>query len=234
MTLRFLKLFIFLTLVFLILWVLFFYRSDSLRVVDNTRICLGNIFNGSQIESEVERLTIENEKLISELNAFRRTQLGTKSPFEFKVAHVYSRYPFNNRALIILDIGSNSGIRQGMPVLAKDGILLGKIKEIKQTQSEVETIFSPGWKNSVGIGDKKVKAVLSGGATPSVDFIAKEAELKEGDRVFNLSPELPLNLYIGTLSNISGVSYDVWQRGEVNTAYRIEDLDQALIIVNFP
>lgn len=228
------KLFIFLVLVFLLLWILFFYRNGTLRVVSNVRVCLSNLFNSSQIENEIAKLTIENEKLISEINALRRVNGETKNPFDFKIAHVYSRYPFNNRASLVLDLGSNSGIRQGMPVLAKEGILLGKIKEVRQMQSEVETIFSPKWKNSVGIGDKKAKAVLSGGTTPSIDFIAKEAELKEGDRVFNLSPELPLNLFIGTLSNIFGVSYDVWQRGEISTVYKIEDLDQVFIVVNFP
>lgn len=231
---KFFKLFLLFTSACFVVLVLVFYRNDTLRILSDARACFGNLFNGAQIEDRVVKLTLENEKLIAELNALRRVGGKELKSFEFKVAHIYSRYPFNNRASLVLDLGSDAGIQPGMPVLAEEGVLLGRVKAVKQTQSEVETIFSSTWKSSVGIGDEKVKAVLSGGTTPTLEFIAKEAKLKEGDRVFNLSPELPLNLYLGTLSNVVGVSYDVWQRGELDTLYEPEDLDTALVVINFP
>lgn len=231
---KFFKLFLLFISACLVVWVLVFYRNDTLRIFSDARACFGNLFSETQIEDKVVKLTLENEKLIAELNALRRVSGEELKSFEFKVAHIYSRYPFNNRASLILDLGSDAGIQPGMPVLAGEGVLLGRVKTVRQMQSEVETIFSSAWKSSVGIGDKKVKAVLSGGTTPMLEFIAKEEKLKEGDRVFNLSPELPLNLYIGTLSNVVGVSYDVWQKGELNTLYEPENLDTALVVVNFP
>ncbi len=154
--------------------------------------------------------------------------------FDSEEARVFSDYPWSNRASLIIALGSADGIKENFPVLAADGVLLGKIKSVKRTQSEVLTIFDPAWRSSVAIGDSRTNALLKGGVAPHLELIPQDAKIIAGDGVLNLSSDLPINYRFGEITELKKSPKDVWFSAEIKVPYKLENLEKVIVLKNFP
>ena len=209
-------------LIFVFVLAAFFYRNEILN--------LSGIIHSLDYE-EVEALRLENLALKIELEALKeKSQVALDS---YAAAKVYSRYPFNDRRLLTINLGEKDRVRIGMPVLAMEGVLLGRVSEVFGRQSSVETIFDPAWRSSVVVG-KETKALLEGGVTPTLNLISKESVVGAGDLILNTSPEFPLGLLLGEVRNVAPASDDVWLTAKINTLYNLDDLSEVLVVTNFP
>jgi len=224
---KFFLFFIFIVCVFIVLIVA---HRDIATFLRDGGAFLGSLFSK---QHTIQELTLENESLKQQLISFSVVR-EKKEQYQYKIARVYSQYPFNDATSIIIDIGLDDGIKVGMPVMVKEGILLGKVKNVRRTQSEVETIFSPEWRTSVNVGKKMTKAVLHGGPTPNIDLIPIDENTSFGDEVTNSVSDFPMGALLGTLSEINKNANDVWKKSSLKTPYKIEFIDTVLIIVDFP
>lgn len=145
---------------------------------------------------------------------------------------IYSYYPFNDRSKIIINAGSVDGLKVGWPVLAAEGVLLGKITKVGKHLSEVQTIFDPTWRSTVGIGAQKVPALLNGGLTPIFDLIEPTAEIEEGMMVINLTPDFPYGLLLGRVANFKKTPAQPWISGQLDTFYNITNLNRLLVVTD--
>lgn len=225
-----LKIFFFLVLGFLFVFLIF--QNNAVHFFDSARLFLSSISEASSLNSRITELTLENESLKKKLEITKRDL--SDSRFHYKIAQVYSRYPSNDRSTIIINIGAEDGVLPGMPVMIREGILFGKVHSVSRTQSNVETIFSPRWKSSVGIGERRIKAALRGANVPVAGLISKEDVVEKGDSVVNLSPEFPLYASLGSILSVSSPSNDVWRNAEVNVIYDFREIDSVQVITNFP
>ncbi|OIO36064.1 MAG: hypothetical protein AUJ72_06205 [Candidatus Omnitrophica bacterium CG1_02_46_14] len=218
-------------LVFLV-WAFFFAREATMHTFNVLRMGAMDLFSASSTTDRIQILTLQVKDLEMELS--RVTASSTvEGRYHYKIAAVYSEYPYNDGGTIIIDVGSVDGITAGMPVMASEGVLLGKVTSVRRTQSEVETIFSPRWKSSVGVGNERIKAVVEGGIVPTLNLISKEAELGSGENVINLSSDYPLYAFLGTAGNARAVPNDVWQKAELTAPYRFENLISVLVVTDF-
>lgn len=205
-------------------------RRDVAVFLNDGKSFFASVFSQQR---SLEELSLENESLKKQIELLNFPREKTER-YRYKIAQVYSHYPFNDAGLTIIDLGIDDGVRVGMPVVVKEGILLGRIKNAKRTQSEVETIFSPEWKTSVKIGNSGIKAVLNGGPTPNIDLIPVDGDVAFGDEVVNGAPEFPIDSLLGTLSEITKSANDAWKKSSLKLPYKIESLNTVLIIVDFP
>jgi hypothetical protein len=86
----------------------------------------------------------------------------------------------------------------------------------------------------VNIGTTGAKAVLQGGAVPSLELISKEESVHNEEDVSNISSEFPLGVLLGTLQSLGSSSNDVWQHGTLALPYEIQDIASVLVLVDFP
>ncbi len=157
-----------------------------------------------------------------------------KSTYTLFKTNTYSRYPFNDKSLLVIQGGSDENLALSMPVMYGDFILAGRVTRVSRTQSEVQTIFDPSWKSSVYIGASKIKAVLKGGENPTLELIPKDAVIAEGDVVVNSSPDFPLGVFIGTVSSVSKKEHDLWAKADLRVGYSFDDVRNVSVITNFP
>jgi cell shape-determining protein MreC len=190
-------------------------------------------------------LRLENQGLEQEIKDLKEKLNISSQPY--LTARVYSRYPFNDNQTLIIDVGSKDGVKVGWPVLAAENYLLGKIVKVKTTTSEVMTIFSPDWKSGVRIrqtdlpigqvglpAQAGIEAVLTGGRPPKLDLIPVDAKINLGDEVLNASPNLPLNLLVGRISEIINTQPTAsLQQAEIRTDYDPNQLDKVFIITDY-
>ena len=182
-------------------------------------------------------LQTEHRGLLAQLRA-RGGGIGEDFPgdtFSYLRADVFSRYPFNDRQLLTLNVGTDQGVSEGMPVVAREHVLIGKIRSVRRTQSEVETIQNPSWRSSVVLGPDRVQAVFRGGIPPRVELIPAGVEVRESDEVSSISPEFPFGLFLGTIASLDIDPKTLWQSGEVTLSYGgIDQLNSVFVIVDFP
>lgn len=211
---------------------LFFNRVLIFQGLNSFRSLVFGFFNKSFDYQRFRELEAENKGLKAELQRFKeKYQLSASE--SYITGRVYSAYPFSDRRLIVIDLGEGNGVKSGMPVLAKEGVLLGKIKDVRNSLSIVETIFDPKWRSSVVMGGK-TKALLEGGVTPVLTLIPKDAEIISGEEVFNTSPEFPLGLFLGRVKKVRAEKSDVWQSAELEILYKPEELNEIFVVKNFP
>lgn len=227
---NFFKFFLFFLFIICVLIVLIVARRDIAAFLHDGGAFLSSLFSK---QHTLQELSLENESLKQQLASFTITR-EKNGQYHYKIARVYSEYPFNDAASIIVDIGSDDGIKVGMPVMVKEGVLLGKVKNVKRTQSEIETIFSPEWKMSVNIGKGMIKAVLNGSPTPNIDLIPIDESVSFGDEVTNSVSDFPMGALLGTISEINKNANDAWKKSPLKIPYKIEFLNTVLIIVDFP
>ncbi|MEK7542835.1 MAG: rod shape-determining protein MreC [Patescibacteria group bacterium] len=178
--------------------------------------------------------TFSCDLVVAENQALRSARsFGFTRNRRYFEADLYSKYPFNDKEILVIDAGSDDGMKVGMPVFLRENILIGRISSIKKTQSEVETIFNSSWRSSVFIGSRKIKAVLRGGKSPILELVPKNAVLEKGDSVANSSPNFPLGAYIGTVLNIYNDGSDLWFTADVDTGYSIQDARSVFVIADF-
>lgn len=216
-----------------LVWAFFFVREGTMRFFTSMRTQIGSLFTASSSAARVEQLSLKVKDL-----EFALEKANASSTFEgryhYKIARVYSEYPYNDGGKLVIDAGSADGLRAGMPVMASEGVLLGRVATVRRTQSEVMTVFSPEWKSSVGIGTDRVKAVLEGGLVPMLTLIPKDTTIGDDASVVNLSPDYPLDARIGAAAHAIAVPNDVWQKAELEPLYRFEGLSTVLVVTDFP
>ncbi len=175
------------------------------------------------LDLQAENLTLKNK--LGEL----QSQLPLPES-GFLAANVFAQYPFGVLSDLIIDKGEKDGVKPGMAVLAPTRILIGKISRVSARRSEVMTVFNPAWSSSVGIGRPRAKALLKGGNPPVITLISADAAAESGAAVFNLSPDFPYRLALGTLANVKPADLPPWFSGNLETPYAIDGLTQVFVL----
>ncbi len=181
-------------------------------------------YRGDETGTEAD-LRAENAKLKTELAALESLSrdLPRNTPGSIP-AFVYAHDPLNFTDEILVSAGTAEGASLDAPVAAR-GILFGKVTAIYPEKSLVRTIFDSRWRSAVRIGTKGVEALFQGGNQPTVVLIKKDAEIREGDAVFNIAEHFPYGITLGTITNIRESGDALFKEADVEIPYRVGDVE---------
>jgi rod shape-determining protein MreC len=154
----------------------------------------------------------------------------------YRGAAVIGRDPSPFLHYVIINRGSNDGIRRGMPVVTNQG-LVGRIDAVIADAARVELITDPASIVNVRLQNAEVEASLSGSVTGDValDLIPQDSNVQPGDLVLTsgLGGGYPPDLIVGQVLNISTRDFDLFQQATVQPVVDFNRLQIVLIIVNF-
>lgn len=201
---------------------------------------LNNDKNVNQDESYVIQKNVNSslEKEIQELKDVLDLN-QTLTEYSSENATILSRnksYWFNT---ITIDKGTKSGIKRGMAVVSKDG-LLGKISKTSNNSSEVKLITADdvNYKISVSIqtdsGD--AYAILSGYDKDNncviVSGVDKTSSVKEGDSIVTsgLSDMFPRGIYIGRVEKVEDDKYNISKTLYVKTRQDFNNIHYVTVL----
>jgi cell shape-determining protein MreC len=142
-----------------------------------------------ELVARAETLSAENAVLAARLSDLTRL-LGTRTePMAGIVAGVVARPPVSPYDVLILDTGTNAGVKVGARVEGAGGVPLGIIAATTNTSARALLYSSPGKVTSAWLGEERlpleVTGVGSGGFRASV---AREVAVKEGDLLYFAGP----------------------------------------------
>lgn len=195
----------------------------------------------AQLEAEVARLQsqiIELQQQNSELQVLSALLdfARAHSENEYLTAAVIGRdiSPFLH--YIIINRGSDDGLRRGMPVVSSQG-LVGRVAAVTAGGARVQLITDPGTAINVRIQPTGAEALLQGSITGdlTVEAIPQDANVQSGDLVLTsgLGGNYPANILIGQISGVRQRPVELFQNATVQPVVDFSQLEIVLVIVNF-
>lgn len=205
------------------------------------------VFNQEGNKNDLEELLKENDKKISELiaenariksleeeNEILRGYLkfSKESSGSLVLGNIISRVGLNaNNADpgIIIDKGRKNGIVPGAAVISGNGIIAGKVTNVKDNISEICLITNPHCKFAATIlNNEKTSGIVRGelGLTIIMEFIPQTDEVKNGDIVISsgLENNIPRGLVIGRIVEVLKGSNELWQSATIEPVVNLDKL----------
>lgn len=195
----------------------------------------------AQLEAEVATLQTQvialqqqlvEYQILSSLLDFARAY----PEYEYTGASVIGRDPSPFLHYVIINRGSDDGLRRGMPVVSQQG-LVGRIARVTANSANVQLISDPSSTLDVSLQPARAEAVLAGSLTGdlTLDFIPQEANVQAGDLVLTsgLGGIYPPNILIGQITSVRSQDFDLFQSGSVQPIVDFSQLEIVLVISNF-
>jgi len=228
--------FIFSLLAVIVLVLFLFFRFEISNLLSNLKASVLSFFDRGFSYKEFQIIKVEKDFSSFQDNSKNKDSLKENSVFTEKgyiVAEVFSSYPFNDQNKLIINRGSNDGVKEGMPVLITDNVLLGRVSKVRKSLSEVQTIFDPNWRSTVAIGSSKIRSLLKGGRIPLLTFISKDRIPAVGDEVINITSEYPYGFYLGKVKGVEVNTSEPWVTAILETGYDPNLLDRVFVVLNY-
>lgn len=233
-----------------------FYFKRKITFIENGLHSISNFFNEvlfypikfynveknvDQTESYLIQKNI-NESLEKEIEELKKELELKRTLTEYKTvnATVLSRnkaYWFNT---ITIDKGEKDGLKEGMAVVTKDG-LIGKLSKVYISSSEVKIITSDdtNYKVSVSIkiNDSESIAILNGYDAKNnlvkVVGVNKNDNVNIGDTVLTsgLGGVFPGGIYIGTVEKIESDKYNLSNNVYVKTNQNFNNIHYVTVLI---
>ena len=218
---------------------------------------LSNLFTyfGSvkALREENEALKLENIQLDKRLRDSRGLELEnqelremldlkkTQPKLELLAASVVSKDPSNWYATLILNRGSDHGIREGQAVLGSGKELIGKISRVGNDWAEVVTLLNPECGVGAMIARTRDVGVVEGdsslrfGGKCRLGYLSREAELETGDYIetSGMGGVYPKGLLIGTVLEISEDNTNMSKYAVVQPMADLGKLHQVFVLLEY-
>ncbi len=195
----------------------------------------------AELQAEVSQLqaqVIELQQRVNETEVLRALVDFSRSNPEstYRAAAVIGRDPSPFLHYVVINRGSNDGIRRGMPVVTNQG-LIGRIDAVIADAARVQLITDPAASINVHLQKANTDAVLMGSVTGDVtlDMISQDTTVEPGDLILTsgLGGGYPANLIIGQVVSVRSLDVELFQQAVVQPAVDFARLEIVLVITNF-
>lgn len=180
---------------------------------------------------QLQQQVAETEALAALVNFSR-----TNPENSYAAASVIGRDPSPFLHYIIIDRGSNDGIRRGMPVVTDQG-LVGRIDAVISNAARVQLITDPASVINVRLEKTGKEAQLIGTISGdlSLDLIPQDVLIEAGDVVLTsgLGGGYPTDLIVGQVLTVRKQDSDLFQEASIQPIVDFTQLKIVLIITDF-
>lgn len=181
---------------------------------------------------ELERIKAENESLKQYLNLKEKY-----TDYKAIPADVINRDISNYSKNIVINIGSNEGVEEGMTVIAAEG-LVGHVVSVTSNTAKVQTIIDSSSSTSSLISTSRdsivCKGILNSDTQLKAMYIPMEATVSQGDSIetSGLGGIYQKGIYIGTVEKVENTTDLTNRYALVSVAVDFKKLEAVLVITN--
>ncbi len=176
---------------------------------------------------QVEEISLQNQRL--------RALLGFVDDLDRPAlpAQVIGEDASNWARTIVIDKGTKSGLRNGLPVVAAEGVV-GRIIKISQNSARVLLITDASSAVAALIQRTRTRGVARGqGQDLSVEYALRTADIEVGDLLVTsgMGGIFPKGLPLGKVADIEKGQFGLFQQVKVETMVDFSHLEEVLVIV---
>jgi len=193
------------------------------------------------LQSDMARLqaqVVQLQQQVAETQALAALVNFSRSNPEnsYRAASVIGRDPSPFLHYIIVDKGSNDGLRRGMPVVTDQG-LVGRVDAVISSAARVQLITDPASVVNVRLEKTGREAQLIGTISGSLalDMIPQDVVIGPGDVVLTsgLGGGYPTDLIVGQVLTVRKQDSDLFQQATIQPIVDFTQLKIVLIITDF-
>lgn len=156
--------------------------------------------------------------------------------YQYLASSVIGKDPSPFLHYIIVEHGSDDGVRYGMPVVTQQG-LVGRVEAVTASASRVQLINDPGSLINVRMQSLKRDAQLAGSITGDLNLvnIPQDVVLNAGELLLTsgLGGNYPADILIGQVVSVTKKENELFQTASVQPVVNFSTLRAVLIITNF-
>lgn len=197
------------------------------------------------LDAENARLRAMNERMSLEIQGLRetahendllRSMVACKERLPVKTlsARVLSRDPSLWFQSIVVDKGSQQGIKAYMPVITGEGYV-GQVADVSLFSSRVRLLMDPNTRLGVMFQNSRAEAVLEGNLVEGCElkYLARDAGAGPGDLVITsgLGGFCPKGIQVGKVTRINERSEELFLRATVIPCVSFSHLERVLIVL---
>jgi rod shape-determining protein MreC len=188
----------------------------------------------ARLQAQIIELQQQNAELqvLSGLLGFARAHPES----QYLTATVIGRDPSPFLHYVIINRGSDDGLRRGLPVVSQQG-LVGRIAAVTAGAARVQLITDPGMSINVQLQPSEAEAILTGSLTGelTLNLIPQEINIQSGELVLTsgLGGNYPPNILIGQVSSVRRLPFEIFQSASVQPVVDFSKLQIVLVITNF-
>lgn len=200
------------------------------------------------MRSEVEQLRQENASLKSQLVELQEQQKDNEVYYallnmartnpnrDYVASLVIGRDTNPFMRYVLIDRGSDDGLRRGMPVLTAEG-LVGRIDAVTANAARVQLITDPASAVNVTLPEANADAMLTGSVTGDLvlDMVPNEAVIQPGELILTsgLGGTYPSNILVGQVASVRKLETALFQTASVQPVVDFTELRAVLVVTDF-
>ena len=211
----------------------------------NQNAIIQNI-NTERILKELKQKNSELEQSLRELeiikaeNATLKEQMNLREKYgEYQTVsgYVINRDISNYTGMVVINVGSNDGVKPNMTVIADKG-LVGNVVSVTENTAKVQTIVDPASSVSCIINTSKdafiTKGSINSGREIKATYIPTDAVLVQDTSVetSGLGGIYPKGIHVGTIKEVVNTQNPTDKYAIIETAVDFSKLDTVLVILN--
>jgi rod shape-determining protein MreC len=204
---------------------------------DVTQLREQNALLESQVSQLQTQLIVMEERLGEAQVCFALLDFGRTNPqYSYIAATVIGREISPFLQYIIIDRGTNHGVRYGMPVVTQQG-LVGRVDAVIAGAARVKLITDSTSVVNIRLQSAGIEAQLVGSLTGDValDMIPLDQVIEPGDVVLTsgLGGNFPPNVFVGQVLSTQRRDNALFQTATVQPIVDFESISAVLVVNNF-
>ena len=197
-----------------------------------------NLVQSETLKKEIDflkqKLNAANETHLENIRLKNSLNFKQKSSFKVVAARVIARSLDSWSSVVIIDKGSDSGVKRYMPVISYLG-LVGRVVDTTSITSKIMLINDPNLSVSAFVERSRQEGLVSGtlGAALIMKYLPKEADIKNDDTIITsgLTEAYPKGLLIGRVIDIGSELSGLMRYAVIKPAVNLSSIEEVLIIV---
>jgi rod shape-determining protein MreC len=204
---------------------------------DLTQLREQNALLESQVTQLQTQLIVMEERLGEAQVCFALLDFGRTNPqYSYIAATVIGREISPFLQYIIIDRGTNHGIRYGMPVVTQQG-LVGRVDAVIAGAARVKLITDSTSVVNIRLQSAEIEAQLNGSLTGDVylDMIPLDEVIEPGDVVLTsgLGGNFPPNVFVGQVLSVQRRDNALFQTAAVQPIVDFSSINAVLVVSDF-
>lgn len=206
-------------------------RSDLLERINS----LEEMLQKNEVDmARLYSIEEENERLGEYLSFFNENKL------DYVLANVVWQENFLNfshyNQNIVIDRGSQDGLKEGLVVVNHTGVIIGKIIEVNKKTSRVCLINNNFCRMAISLVNSSRSIGLAEGnlgLSIKVNFVPQNQLVGEGDLIITsgLEADIPKGLAVGRVNFVNQEVNDIWQDISAEALFDIDSLNIVSVII---
>jgi len=191
-----------------------------------------------ELQSELNRMRLEQSSLAVDAREGLRLQklFGFQQQYIAKTvaAHIIGTSGTDLSRVLVIDKGSNSGLKPDMPVITPDGVV-GKVRDVFSSTAQVLEINDQTSGLGIVLTQTRLRGILRGnaaGQTEVIDILPDE-RIQPGEQVITSGGDsvYPAGLPVGTVERVvNDPEHNPYVAVLVRPAVNLSRLDEVLVI----